>query len=392
MATRRQDAYTEELEWLRCPNTTRTMLLDARELVLFYKLHRTLMLDLGQCLGLIPDNVESPLEFAHLPPELRMAVRDAVADRPESIDVVADANPSAYSAEELAIVRTWRHQVRDKFVVLRDLQQHTVFLSTTPPIVAYGVVSLSQPFEDLIGPGRPALIETVLLPFQGKIVYDGLMSRYDVSFGSGLRKALDSDFKEATARHGIVTSLPLTSAPATARQSRSTRPSKPRTHERQAPLDAVLELLDTFCQAHLNEEYAALCHRLAEELGRRRPSPLLKGTPSVWACAIVRAIGGVNFLHDKSRTPYMRSADIDKHFGVGKRSGAAKLATIRELLGMHPLDPDWTLPSLLADNPMVWMIEVDGLIVDVRRAPRNLQEIAFKQGLIPYVPADRQQP
>ena len=35
------------------------------------------------------------------------------------------------------------------------------------------------------------------------------------------------------------------------------------------------------------------------------------------------------------------------------------------------------------------MVEVNGLIVDLRRAPREVQEIAVEQGLIPYVPTDR---
>lgn len=34
----------------------------------------------------------------------------------------------------------------------------------------------------------------------------------------------------------------------------------------------------------------------------------------------------VNFLHDKSQTPYMRSTDIDHYLGTSPSSGAAKLA------------------------------------------------------------------
>ena len=48
------------------------------------------------------------------------------------------------------------------------------------------------------------------------------------------------------------------------------------------------------------------------------------------------------------------------------------------------------LPSRLDDNPMVWMLQVNGFMVDVCKAPREVQEIAFNQGLIPYIPADRQ--
>ena len=133
-----------------------------------------------------------------------------------------------------------------------------------------------------------------------------------------------------------------------------------------------------------------LCRKLAEKLARKRPSPLLSGSPNTWASGIVRAIGGVNFLHDRSQTPHMRSTDIDHYFGISPSSGAAKLAAIRKMLKMHQLDPNWTLPSRLEDNPMVWMLQVNGFMMDVRQAPREVQEIAFNKGLIPYIPADRQ--
>ncbi len=35
------------------------------------------------------------------------------------------------------------------------------------------------------------------------------------------------------------------------------------------------------------------------------------------------------------------------------------------------------------------MLEVNGFIMDVRHAPREVQEMAFEKGLIPYIPADR---
>jgi hypothetical protein len=41
------------------------------------------------------------------------------------------------------------------------------------------------------------------------------------------------------------------------------------------------------------------------------------------------------------------------------------------------------------DNPMVWILQVNGLMVDVRHMPREVQVIAYEKGLIPYIPADR---
>ncbi len=37
------------------------------------------------------------------------------------------------------------------------------------------------------------------------------------------------------------------------------------------------------------------------------------------------------------------------------------------------------------------MLSVNGLLMDIRQAPREAQEVAFRKGLIPYIPADRQQ-
>jgi hypothetical protein len=42
---------------------------------------------------------------------------------------------------------------------------------------------------------------------------------------------------------------------------------------------------------------------------------------------------------------------------------------------------------LAGKNPLVWMAEVNGLLVDLRDMPREVQEISFEDGLIPYIPA-----
>ncbi len=91
-------------------------------------------------------------------------------------------------------------------------------------------------------------------------------------------------------------------------------------------------------------------------------------------------------LFDKSQTPAMSAGDLCAAFGVSNSTGAAKSKKVRDALGMGQLDPRWTRPSKLAENPMAWMIMINGLIVDVRNLPRDLQEAAYARGLIPYLP------
>ena len=157
----------------------------------------------------------------------------------------------------------------------------------------------------------------------------------------------------------------------------------------QSTYTAVTELTDTFCRQHLNDEYAALCRTAAAALARKRPSPLLRGRLEIWACAIVYALGSINFLFDRSQKPYMSAEDICAVFGVSKSSGANKAKVVRNTLDMSQFDATWFLPSRLAESPIAWLIEVNGLIVDARYIPRKLQEIAYRKGLIPYIPADR---
>ena len=73
-------------------------------------------------------------------------------------------------------------------------------------------------------------------------------------------------------------------------------------------------------------------------------------------------------------------------FAVGKSTAAAKRKAIERAFGITPLDPRWSLPSKLAENPLAWMVEVNGFIIDARHAPRDIQEEALRRGLIPQLP------
>lgn len=153
--------------------------------------------------------------------------------------------------------------------------------------------------------------------------------------------------------------------------------------------EALVALTDAVCREHLTEEYAELCRRLVAALCRKRPSPATRGWPESWACGIAYAIGSVNFLFDRTQTPHLAAGELCALFGVSASTGGNKATEIRRLFDMGPFDLAWCLPSKLDDNPLAWMISVNGLIVDARRAPRPIQEEAPRLGLIPYLPEQR---
>jgi hypothetical protein len=167
---------------------------------------------------------------------------------------------------------------------------------------------------------------------------------------------------------------------------RSTTVPKPM----QATYNAVAALTDAFCRDHLTGEYRDLARAMTAALSRKRPSPLASGQPRTWACGIIYVLGQLNFLSDKASQPHMTMAEVCAAFGVGQSTASVKARVISDALHTNRMDPTWMLKSIVAQDPLVWMAEVNGMLVDLREMPREVQVIAFEKGMIPYIPADQE--
>jgi hypothetical protein len=150
----------------------------------------------------------------------------------------------------------------------------------------------------------------------------------------------------------------------------------------------ITSLIEPFCQQHLNDEYAQLSFIATAASCRKRPSPLVTGNSNTWACGIIYAVGYVNFLFDKSFEPFVTAEQLATAFGISKSTAGNKSKQIRDLLKMHQFDHRWYLPSRIADSSMVWMITVNGFIMDARKLSREIQAVAYEKNLIPYIYAD----
>ena len=83
------------------------MLLSRDDAELFFRLHRSLMHFVNQRLGVVSD-IGSPVEFAALPPETRLDVKEALLDRLDLIETFVHENPAGLSDDQLDIVLSWR--------------------------------------------------------------------------------------------------------------------------------------------------------------------------------------------------------------------------------------------------------------------------------------------
>src|SRR6266581_6997555 len=66
---------------------------------------------------------------------------------------------------------------------------------------------------------------------------------------------------------------------------------------------------------------------------------------------------------------------------------SSKARQVRDLLRISHFSPEFQRADVAAQNPLAWIIDVNGLTVDARHAPPGIQAEAFQRGLIPYIPA-----
>ena len=147
---------------------------------------------------------------------------------------------------------------------------------------------------------------------------------------------------------------------------------------------AILAVTDPVCEQHLDGEYAELCRTLVARLARKRPSPLERGDVRIWAAGVLYTVGSINFLFDKSQTPHLRADQLAEHLGVVKSSMANKSARIRTILELSSwYELELTRYSMLERNPLAWLVTVNGIPVDARTLPGEIQDEARRLGLIP---------
>ena len=159
--------------------------------------------------------------------------------------------------------------------------------------------------------------------------------------------------------------------------------------EMQGKYDEIAALIIDFCNKKLNKDYKNLCLRLLEKLCRKRLSPLLSGRANTWAAGIVYAIGSNNFIFDKTQKVHLTANELVAPFGISASTASSKAAELKKMFRINYFNIEWLLPGNIENNSMIWMIQVNGFIVDVRDMSLEIQEQAFERGIIPYVPGER---
>lgn len=172
---------------------------------LYFKLMKPLLVFVNKKLELLP-NVSTIEDFDEVDFEDKAIIREGLYEEIHLIDSFIDENPEDFPLKELAIVSKWKNFIKGDFFVERHLKKHSIFIGENDKV--YAVLGLLNSLDEMIPRAAlPVRLQTVLLPFQDEIVYDGFIAPYNVYFGSGITNDLKRIYTKAKRRDEIIFSI-----------------------------------------------------------------------------------------------------------------------------------------------------------------------------------------
>ena len=131
--------------------------------------------------------------------------------------------------------------------------------------------------------------------------------------------------------------------------------------------EQLIEMVSSFCDDKLDDEYKQLSINLIEKMGRKHEVPFKRGKLEIWAGAVIYALGQINFLFDKSFKPYVTPDEICDYFSVKKSTVSNKAHKISEMFDLIHLDKEFStkqvisrMPSFLVDDDSEFYIPDSG--------------------------------
>jgi hypothetical protein len=211
------------------------MKLSQQDVKLYYKLMTALLLFTNEKFNLYPEiSIENYMELAN---KKKLRIRKMLYENMDTvINDFVHKNPENFSNAELEIVKKWVHFVADDFIIERLLKKYAVFINDDK---VYGVQALYESFDEVLSfSPLPIYTKAVLLPFKGKIIYDGLLESYAIYFGSNISEGIKETYMKAKYKGEIIESLD----PDKPKRSKPQKPPKDRKPEIEELLSQVQKL------------------------------------------------------------------------------------------------------------------------------------------------------
>ena len=186
---------------------TKTAQLHWSECLLFYETWYGLMGFVNKKKNVI-NNVEiKPIYPNPVGDELIHKIREVLWETPDLIDEYLAT--VSLPKEKAELLKSWRnHHIKDMFLLVDHKAEYSILVGSDKKEkdTLFGVKGISRSLANVLPYELPIHVETVLLPFKDKIIYDSLIGTRNISFGNGAKEMFAEMYKKAL-KNGITTHL-----------------------------------------------------------------------------------------------------------------------------------------------------------------------------------------
>ena len=116
------------------------------------------------------------------------------------IDDFVLENPYDFSFEELETIQSWKHHISGHFYPIENTKRGTVLMLDDE---AFEVIGISNDIAEMIPVGK-FVVKTTLLPFEGEIIYDTIISHHSIVLGPNITKTMSESYEKLKADDAVV--------------------------------------------------------------------------------------------------------------------------------------------------------------------------------------------
>jgi len=184
----------------------KTAQLSSEECRLFYETWFGLMSFVNERKGVIKVKIKP--EYPNSVTDMMIhKVREVLWENPELIDKYI--SETELPQEKIDILKLWRtNHKKGMFFILEYQPEYAVVIAPNEQGEdrLYGIKGISNSVANTLQRNLPTMIETVLLPFKGMIIYDSFMSSMPIGYAEGAKAAF-REMHDKAIKYGIITSL-----------------------------------------------------------------------------------------------------------------------------------------------------------------------------------------
>lgn len=170
----------------------------------FLKIHIDFLFFVGQKSKIIDDTMNFK-KFVDTDFSVKLKCRDFFLDNKVILDDYLTTNFNKLTTEQISILTGFKKTITSDFVIFKCLTNNAIFIDTKDNKF-YAVKALGDRFDHFFE-RFPVLVQTTLLPFKEKIVYDGFMKSQGIYFGQGMKSKMNEDYKKAKKNNNILSTI-----------------------------------------------------------------------------------------------------------------------------------------------------------------------------------------